>query len=60
MGSHESLAEFLSMSGYGSFVWSSFALTVIVMVANYVSARRRHSSVLAHLRRRHLEPEQTS
>ncbi len=47
------------MSGYGSFVWSSFALTLIVMVANYVSARRRHASVLTHLRRRHLEPEQT-
>ncbi len=47
------------MSGYGSFVWSSFALTLIVMVANYVSARRRHARVLTHLRRRHLEPEQT-
>ena len=58
MGSHESFEAFLSMSGYGSFVWSSFALTLLVMVGNYVTARRRHASLLQQLRRRHVKSEE--
>ncbi len=31
-----SLAEFFAMGGYGFYVWTSYALTLIVLVANIV------------------------
>ena len=35
-----SLSDFLHMSGYGGYVWTSYGLTLLVMVMNFVSARR--------------------
>lgn len=35
------MAEFLAMGGYGQYVWSVFALGVITLTYNVVSARRR-------------------
>ena len=37
--------EFLAMGKYGVFVWSSFSLTVIVMIACVLQARSRQSKV---------------
>jgi len=34
------MSEFLSMGGYGPYVWSSFALGVISLVYIYFSAKR--------------------
>lgn len=34
------MSEFWSMSGYGAYVWSCYALTFIVMLWNAISARR--------------------
>ena len=31
-----SLAEFFAMGGYGFYVWTSYGLTLIVLVANVV------------------------
>ncbi len=31
-----SLAEFFAMGGYGFYVWTSYGLTLIVLVANIV------------------------
>lgn len=39
------MIEKLAMSGYGFYVWTSFALTFIVVVVNEWSARRRYRSV---------------
>jgi len=44
------MKEFLAMGGYGAYVWSSYALAFIVLVANWVLARRRHNRVLNELR----------
>lgn len=40
------------MGGYAAYVWSSFALTAVVIVVNVYAARRRHAAVLQRLRRR--------
>jgi len=37
--------EMLSMGEYGSYVWSSYLLTLIVVVASLVQARRRHGRI---------------
>ena len=34
------LHEFLHMGGYAGFVWTSYGLTTLVLVLNWVSARR--------------------
>ncbi len=44
------LAEFLHMGGYGFYVWSSYALTLVVLAANLISALRRHRRLLRDLR----------
>ena len=33
-------SEFLNMGGYAGYVWTSYGLTTLVLVANWVSARR--------------------
>lgn len=48
----ESLREFLTMGGYGLFVWSSYGLTAVVLVANLVHALRRERKVMQELSRR--------
>ncbi len=35
------LAEFISMSGYGEYVWSSYGFALVVLVANVAGALRR-------------------
>ena len=35
-----SLSDFFDMGGYAAYVWSSYALTFIVVVLNIVWARR--------------------
>ncbi len=44
------MSETLAMGGYGAYVWSSVALTVIVLVLCAVLARRRHRKVLQDIR----------
>lgn len=40
------MAEFLAMGGYAEYVWSTFGLTLIVIVINIVGARRRlHNAI---------------
>jgi heme exporter protein CcmD len=40
-----SMMELLAMGKYGAFVWSSFALMFIVMIACVGQARARHRRV---------------
>ncbi len=42
----------LAMGGYGSFVWSSYLLTLIVVIAVTVQAKRRHRQIEEGIRRR--------
>ena len=43
----ESFADFLSMGGYGSFVWSSYALTVLTIGSLLVVSVLRHRALVA-------------
>lgn len=44
-----SLQDFLHMGGYGLFVWGSYAMALLVMVAEPVLAQRRHRRALAEV-----------
>jgi heme exporter protein D len=37
------LRDFLHMGGYAGYVWTSYGLTTLVLVLNWVSARRSES-----------------
>ncbi len=49
------MTEFLAMGGYAIYVWPSFALTAIVMLANLFAALTRRKKVIAMLKRQHAE-----
>lgn len=53
------LSEFLSMSGYGAYVWSSYALALIVLVSNVWAARRRLREEIVRTQRRARMHEET-
>jgi heme exporter protein D len=44
------MSDFLAMGGYGAYVWSSYAIFLIVMLIDFVSPWRRRRQVLAELR----------
>ncbi|MEM6817786.1 MAG: heme exporter protein CcmD [Pseudomonadota bacterium] len=44
------MTAWLSMGGYGFYVWSSFALTFAVLAINLVMARARHQRIMNSLR----------
>ena len=46
------LHEFLRMGGYGGYVWSAYGLTALVLLLNWVAARRRESREQESARRR--------
>jgi len=47
----ESLSQFFAMGGYGAFVWSAFAITFIVLLANVLASRWVHKSLVKRLQR---------
>ena len=40
-----SLAEFMHMGGYGSYVWSAYGITFVAMVLAIVIPLRQHKSL---------------
>jgi heme exporter protein D len=47
----QSLEHFLAMGGYGFYVWSSYAVAVIVIGAEIWALRQRRRGALAQVRR---------
>mgnify|MGYP000554207440 CR=1 FL=1 len=43
-------SEFLSMGGYGLYVWGSYAVTAVVLILNVLAARVREKNVRRQLR----------
>jgi heme exporter protein D len=39
------------MGGYAAFVWPSYGLALVVLIANVLLPRRRHQRILNELRR---------
>ena len=48
-------SEFLAMGGYGSYVWSAYGLTAVILVFNTHRALRASREALQTLAREHLE-----
>jgi len=41
-----SWSEFLAMGGYGLYVWGSFGVTAVVLLAEVLALRARHRNLL--------------
>ncbi len=46
------MTDFLAMGGYGSYVWSSYAIFVIALLLDFAAPRLRNRRVIADLRAR--------
>lgn len=44
-----SLSEFLHMGGYAAYVWSSYGLAFVVLVGNFLAARRRRRKLIREI-----------
>ncbi len=44
-----SFAEFISMGGYGLYVWSSFGMTALLMIGEVVILRRQRRTIIQRL-----------
>lgn len=44
--------DFLSMSGYGAYVWSSYAIFTLALLIDYLAPKLRKQRVIADLRGR--------
>ena len=53
------LGEFFHMGGYGFYVWTSYGLTLIVLLANVVAPLRQRRKLLAELARRQRRERRT-
>ncbi len=45
-----SWSEFISMGGYGVYVWSAYGFAIFILVINVIIPMRRRSVVLRALR----------
>ena len=45
------MSEFLSMGGYAPYVWTAYGITLVIIVLNVWSARRRHAQAIDSVRR---------
>ena len=48
------VTEFLYMGGYAFYVWSSFLLSLVVMVAHLIQPWRREKRILREIRNRQI------
>lgn len=44
-------SEFFHMGGYAFFVWTSYALTLIVVLANIISPMLQRKKIIARIKR---------
>ena len=49
--------DMLSMGGYGGYVWTSYALTLIVVLVSFLQSRRRHRRIRKELTTRFVAME---
>lgn len=53
------VSEFFAMGGYAGYVWSSWLLTLAVLLWNVIAPRRKHQKILQQLetqsKREHLK-----
>ncbi len=47
------MSEFLHMGGYAAYVWSSYGIALVVLLANLFAPILAHRKLLTQLARRH-------
>jgi len=52
------MKEFLYMGGYGFYVWGSYAIAAVVLIANIVLPKYQHKTILKKLTRKLHRAEQ--
>jgi len=45
------LNEFLDMGGYASYVWTSYGIALVILVANVIGPARQRRKILADIAR---------
>jgi len=45
------LADFFAMGGYGFYIWGSYGLAVVLIIAEVMLVRRRRRTILGRLGR---------
>lgn len=46
------MSEFLHMGGYAFFVWTSYGLATIILLANIIRPMQRKKEIMNNLKRR--------
>lgn len=46
-----SIAEFFHMGGFGLYIWSSFSVTLVLMIAEIITVKRQHRTITQRLSR---------
>ena len=46
----DSFADFIAMGGHGIYVWMSYGVTILVLLANFIGVRRGLANRLAGIR----------
>jgi len=46
------VSEFFAMGGYAAFLWPAYAVTLLAVVVNVITARRAHAVAREEARRR--------
>jgi heme exporter protein D len=46
-----SWSEFISMGGYGFYVWMSFGMTTLLIIAEIIYTKRQRKHILRRLQR---------
>ncbi len=46
-----SITEFISMNGYGFFIWSSFGMMAFVMIMELISLKVNRKTILDEVRK---------
>ena len=59
-GSEFSWSEFFAMGGYAAYVWPSYALTAVVLVANIVLPLRQRRQIISRVKRALRREQQSS
>jgi heme exporter protein D len=47
-----SLNEFLHMGGYAFYVWTSYGIALLILLANIIAPVRQHRKLLSDISRR--------
>ena len=50
-GTEFNWSEFFAMGGYAAFVWTSYGLTFVVLLANVVLPMRQRKQIIARIKR---------